>query len=203
MNIQIEKLAKQYEPLVNKITSQMTIKCSKYPWNDIKSMAYEGLSVAIHTYDETKSKMTFTQFAAFCIRNYILIGINNEMHTVKYPAYARKNFEPNISISSIDAPVNTEHSSNVEMYFNTYYEEKFDVNVIDYLISKLCKIFCEKDTKIFCLYFGLNGEEIKGKDIAAKLGVSTAYISQKIKMMITAIKKDDELFEMLSDYYNL
>ena len=38
-------LVKQYEPLVNKITKQFADKVN-VSWEDVKSMAYEGLAIA-------------------------------------------------------------------------------------------------------------------------------------------------------------
>ena len=82
-------LVQQYEPLINKITKQYSDKV-KASWEDLKSMAYEGFAIAINTYDETRSSMTFAQFAGFAIRNNILTSLNNELRTVKLSAYAQK-----------------------------------------------------------------------------------------------------------------
>jgi DNA-directed RNA polymerase specialized sigma subunit len=74
MNISQEQknaLAVQYEPLVNKITKQFVEKV-KVSWDDVKSMAWEGLALAIENYDDERSTMTFTQFAGFAIRNNII-----------------------------------------------------------------------------------------------------------------------------------
>ena len=83
------ELVEKYEPLVNKITKQFVDKV-KVSWDDVKSMAYEGLAIAFNTYDSERSKMTFVQFAGFAIRNNILTGLNNELRTVKLSAYAQK-----------------------------------------------------------------------------------------------------------------
>ena len=74
-------LVQEYEPLVNKLTKQFVDKVH-YPWAEIKSMAYEGLAIALHTYDPQRSKMTFTQFAGFAIRNNILTCLDNEIRTI-------------------------------------------------------------------------------------------------------------------------
>ena len=82
-------LAKQYEPLVNKITKQF-VERVKVSWDDVKSMAWEGFALAIEQYDETKSKMNFTQYAGFAIRNNILTSLDNELRVVKLSNYAQK-----------------------------------------------------------------------------------------------------------------
>ena len=88
-DIEKNALVQQYEPLINKITKQYSDKV-KASWEDIKSMANEGFAIAINTYDSTRSKMTFAQFAGFAIRNNILTSLNNELRTVKLSAYAQK-----------------------------------------------------------------------------------------------------------------
>ena len=83
------ELAKQYEPLVNKLVKQFSTKVA-IDWYEIKSMAYEGLALAIEKYDDERSNMTFTQFAAFSIRNNILTCLDNESRTVKMTNYTQK-----------------------------------------------------------------------------------------------------------------
>jgi hypothetical protein len=89
------ELVKQYEPLINKISGQFfeSVHCS---WEDLKSYAYEGFAIAIQKYDETRSSMNFTQYAAFSIRNNILTSINNELRTVKMSDYNQILLEPTI-----------------------------------------------------------------------------------------------------------
>ena len=40
---------------------------------------------------------------------------------------------------------------------------------------------------------------MKGKDIAAEMGISEGLVSQKVKKIVTWIRKDNELCEMLSN----
>jgi DNA-directed RNA polymerase specialized sigma subunit len=86
--VEKNQLVEQYEPLMNKLVAQFindNVKCS---WEDLKSYAYEGFALAIQKYDETRSSMNFTQYAAYYIRNNILLSLNNELRTVKLSAYA-------------------------------------------------------------------------------------------------------------------
>ena len=88
--VEKNQLVKQYEPLINKLVAQFingNVKCS---WKDLKSYAYEGFAIAIQKYDDSRSTMNFTQYAAFSIRNNILTALNNELRTVKLDAYAQK-----------------------------------------------------------------------------------------------------------------
>ena len=199
------ELAKQYEPLVNKLTKQYTSRI-QVEWNIVKSMAQEGLVIAMNSYDETKSKMTFTQFAAFAIRNNILSKLDEELRTVKLSSYAQKKAkeagESLFNTVSIDQPVSADEDVKPrETVMGMYESAKFDDgDVYDYLYSRIDEKFLERDCKIFYKTFGLKGEEeMKGKDIAAEMGISEGLVSQKVKKIISWIRKDNELCEMLSN----
>ena len=201
------ELAKQYEPLVNKLTKQYTSRI-QVEWNVVKSMAQEGLVIAMNSYDETKSKMTFTQFAAFAIRNNILSKLDEELRTVKLSSYAQKKVkeagESLFNTVSIDQPIPADADIKPrEIVMGMYENAKFDDgDVYDYLYSRIDEKFTERDCKIFYKTFGLKGEEeMKGKDIAAEMGISEGLVSQKVKKIVTWIRKDNELCEMLSNLF--
>ena len=202
---------KQYEPLVNKLTKQFVDKV-KYSWNDIKSMAYEGLVLAMNTYDDTRSKMTFAQYAGFAIRNNILTSLNNELRTVKLSAYAQKkaleNGEETFNTISIDATFDKYNScddcvdrAKSKDYKNMMIEAKFaDGDVFETLYSKLEENFSVRDQEIFYMTFGLkNHDEMKGLEIAKALGISCSLVSVRVKAIIKFIQNDDDLVEILSN----
>ena len=54
------KVAIQYKPLVHKLVNQW-YKKGLTSWDQLESRAYEGLAIAINTYDDEKSKMNFMQ----------------------------------------------------------------------------------------------------------------------------------------------
>ena len=148
------ELAKQYEPLVNKLTKQYTSRI-QVEWNVVKSMAQEGLVIAMNSYDETKSKMTFTQFAAFAIRNNILSKLDEELRTVKLSSYAQKKVkeagESLFNTVSIDQPIPADADIKPrEIVMGMYENAKFDDgDVYDYLYSRIDEKFIERDCKIF------------------------------------------------------
>lgn len=198
-------LAKQYEPLVNKITKQFVEKV-KVNWDDIKSMAWEGFAIAIETYDDSRSKMNFTQFAGFAIRNNILTSLDNELRTVKLSNYAQKKAieagEAIFNSVSIDAPSHSDDELKPREYvMNMYQNEKFsDGDVFEYLYSRIEDQFAERDCEMFYMTFGLkNYDEMKGKEIAKNFGVSEGLVSQKVKKVVTFIRKDRDLCEVLSN----
>lgn len=207
------RLAVQYEPLVNKISKQFYDK-TNVDWSSLKSMAYEGLALAFNTYDSTKSKMKFLNYAAYAIRNNILTGIDNEIRTVKLSNYAQKRAvergEPlfnSVSMSDLmKSDVDDPHNriSSREYKCRLYDTDKFSSgDPLEYLYNRLEEKFSPRDLDMFYKCFGLKGyDNYKNKDIAKEYEVSEGLVSQKIKKVITFIQKDNDLCEMLGSMLN-
>ena len=209
--IERNAFARQYEPLVNKLTKQFADSV-KISWDEIKSMAYEGLSLAMDKYDPERSTMTFTQFAGFAIRNNILTSLNNELRTVKLSAYAQKKAiergDAVFNTVSIDCSMNDNHNSNgfegvpkIKDWQHLQEDAKFsDGDVFETLFAKLEDNFPARDCEIFYMTFGLKDyDEMKGKDIAEYFDISRSLVSIKLKNVISFIQKDEELVEILSN----
>ena len=211
--IEGNEFVSKYEPLVNKITKQFVDKV-KVSWEDVKSMAYEGLIIAKNSYDPNRSKMTFLQYAGFAIRNNILTGLNNELRTVKLSAYAQKKaFERgeavfnsvSIDLSVKDNPskdgCNYSEGQRKNDWERLCEDAKFaDGDIFETLYSKLEENFPVRDCEIFYRTFGLKDfEEEKGKDIAEYFGISRSLVSIKLKTVIKFIQKDSDLMEILSN----
>lgn len=206
-------LATQYEPLVNKLTKQFVDKIA-VPWDDVKSMAYEGLAIAFKTYDPQRSKMSFTQFAGFAIRNNILTGLNNELRTVKLSAYAQKraiergdavfnsvSIDLNLKDNPTESGFGFKNAPRRNEWDKLSTSDKWsDGDIFETLYSKLEDNFPTRDCEIFYMTFGLNGhDEIKGKDIADYFGISRSLVSVKVKSVIKFIQRDEELVEILAN----
>ena len=203
---QKNELVEQYTPLINKLTKQFFDSnqgmCS---WSDLYSMALEGFALAISKYDQERSSMTFTQYAAYAIRNNILTCLNEETRTVKLSAYAQKVVIASggtlFNTVSIDQPItNDEDTKPRDMVMGMYEEEKFsNGDVFKYLYSRLEDQFNQRDRDMFYKIFGLHGfDETPNKDIAKEYGVSEGLVSQRVKKVINWIKQDRDLCEMLS-----
>ena len=197
-------LVRKYEPLVNKITRQYTSKLN-ISWDIVKSMAYEGLALAINNFDSTRSKMTFLQYAGFSIRNNILSSLDNELRTVKLSNYAQKKAvdagESLFNSISIDQPISED--SDVlpyEININMYEEpDSGQDEVFEYLYECINYNFSKRDQLIFYKSFGLNGYiNMKGKEIAKELNISESLVSIKLKQIIKYIKNNKELVNLLS-----
>lgn len=205
-NAEKNQMVKQYEPLVNKLVNQFVSRVA-IGWNEVKSMAYEGLVIAMNTYDEEKSSMNFTQFAAFAIRNNILTSLDNELRTVKMSAYNQKKAAEagETSFTTVRIDMNSTDDDDrrkpQEIRLGMYENEKFsDGDVFEYMYSRLEAQFSTRDCQIFYRLYGLNGfEEITGVEAAKMYGLSVPSISIINKKIITYIKKDTELCEMLAN----
>lgn len=204
----LNKLVKDYEPLINRLTKQYSSKVQA-SFADVKSMAYEGFALAIQKYDPTKSKLTFTQYAAYAIRNNILTSLDNELRTVKLSNYAqnraKERGESLFNSVSIDAPVRTgnddEESSPREMVMNMYEDAKFaDGDVFEFMKERITAAFSKRDAEMFFQKFGICGyEEKTGKEIAKEYGLSEGRVSQAVDSVKKYIRKDSELCEMLTN----
>lgn len=212
-NAELNDLVSQYEPLVNKLTKQFVDKI-KVPWDDVKSMAYEGLAIAIKNYDPNRSNMSFMQYAGFAIRNNILTSLNNELRTVKLSAYAQKKAmeigDAIFNSVSIDY-ANSDNPSDSGYGFTgapkrgewtklSTSDKWSDGDVFETLYSKLEDNFPARDCEIFYMTFGLkNHNETKGKNIAKYFGISCSLVSVKVKGIISFIQKDNDLVEILAN----
>ena len=204
------QLVKQHEQLINKLTKQYVDKVHA-PWNEIKSMAYEGFAIALETYDPERSQMNFTQYAGFSIRNNILTSLDNELRIVKLSAYAQKkateNGESLFNCVSIEGDWCKDNDngrtgqSKTKDWSSLAQEEKFsDGDIFQTLYTKLESNFPARDCEIFYRTFGLKDyDETKGKDIAVYFNISPSLVSMKVKAIINYIQHDTELIEVLSN----
>lgn len=206
--VEKNQLVKQYEPLMNKLVNQF-FKKVQCPWEDLKSYAYEGFSLAIQKYDENKSSMSFTQYAAFAIRNNILTALNSELRTVKMDAYAQKitaeNGIPSFNMISIDhSSDNEDDNKSRKIILSTTIKDGFsNGDVFEYLYSRIEDEFSYRDCEMFYRTYGLKDYEItKNKDIAKIYGVSEGLSCQKVTKIVKWIRKDTELCEQLSELIN-
>lgn len=205
--VQKNKLVEQYTPLVNKLISQFHSK-GVTTWDQLSSMAWEGFAIALNNYDETRSNMNFTQYAAFAIRNNILTSLDEELRTVKLSNYAQKKAvargEALFNTVSIDRSSNNDeedHTVKQKVIMRISSKAKFDDgDVFEYVYNRVESTFSERDCNIFYKTFGLKGfNDTKGKDIAKEFGISEGLVSQKVKKITTFIRKDNELCEMLQN----
>lgn len=204
--IEKNQLVAQYQKLINRLVNQFHKK-GYTTWDQLESMALEGFAIAIHTYDSTRSTLSFTQFAAYAIRNNILTSLDNELRVVKLSAYAQKKVTEaggtTWNTVRLDTNTNSEDSDrpSKDIKLGAYTKAKFDDgDVFEYLYSRVEDEFSNRDCTMFYKSFGLKSFDVTpGKVIAQEFGVSEGCVSQRIKRITTWIRKDSELCEMLSN----
>lgn len=201
-----EQLAKQFEPLVNKIVGQQ-FRILKTDWNTLKSMAHEGLVDAMNKYDPTRSKMTFTQYAAFAMLNSIRNNSVSELHVVTMTSYMMdkvkegkipgSTFET-ISIDTHIHPDQDNKPSN-EAQYGLYEEANWsDGDIIGRLHEGILRGCTNLDVYCFMHYYGLlDYETMAVKELAKDLGVTSGRVSQRIKKVERYIKGDEDLMDIL------
>ena len=200
------EFVKKYERLINRITNQFYSKVST-DWDTIYSMALEGFSLAINKYDETRSSMDFTQYAAYSMRNQILTSLNDELRTVKLSSYAQEVLAKrgeehqftSISIETNDSDDESNTRSVNPLKCACVVPKWIDGDIYKYLYSRIESKFKERDCKIFYMTFGLKDYDInKAVDVAKYFNITEGCVSQRLKLIINYIKKDTELCEMLA-----
>lgn len=210
--VEKNKFANQYKNLVVKLVKQ-TVDKGFSDWDQIESAAWEGFALAMENYDEKRSKLNFTQYAAWSIRNRILYSLDEELRTVKVSYYHRKKAkERNENIycrigfdkGKIDSDNDSSDSFkkfNLDgMHSKPVFE---DGDIYEYMYARLKRQFPKNQRDMFYKSFGLHGyDEMKGKDIAKELGVSEGLVSQKVKKVVNWIRSDNEMCEMLGKLIN-
>jgi RNA polymerase sigma factor (sigma-70 family) len=199
-------MAIQYKPLVIKLTNQFYRKTLSN-WEELESMAYEGLCLAMNKYDSEKSKMSFLSYAAFEIRHNIMNRMTEESRTVKLPYQEQQKLKDagkstcNVIYFDITDDMDDDSPRRNEIKNGLYESSKFDDgDVYEYLYERLETNFSERDCKMFYMTFGLKGyEEIQNRQIAKMIGVSEGLVSQRKKAMIEFIRADNDLCEMLAN----
>ncbi len=208
------EIAQQYRPLVIKVANQIASK-SGVNVEDCISAGNVGLVYAIDNYDE-KSSQTFTQYSAYMIRFFILNDLNDNAHTIRVNRDQQKSLQSKgMSInltSSLDAEIpNADGETTLQRYVKGDDESSIYMSIDpdedaqwSSLINKLETVFNKRDMDIFCSTFGLQGrEELKGKDLAKKYGVSAAAVTQVRNKIINYLRKDKEMRSMLVNLMQL
>ena len=205
------QLAKQFEPLRNKIVGQQ-YKRLKTNWDTLVSMANEGFVIALNTYDPERSQMTFTQFAAFSMLNNIRNCSCIELHTVKLTSYtqdqikkqAEKGEGPgttftSVSISAITNPAADNDNMNREMKYGVYESAKFGDGDPLELLKVMVEDNCNStDAYCFLSYFGIGYPEKQVIELAEELKVTSGRISQRIGKVTKYVKGNELLCESLA-----
>ena len=210
-------IAKQYIPLVNKIARQIN-SSSGYDFNECVNAGNVGLVYAIDNFKEGEGvkNQTFTQYAAYMIRFYILNDINKHSHIIRVNQDQQKRLKSegksielttrlDISVSPDDDKcclsniIAGDNENSIYASLDPSAEE-----IWSNIYKRLNAEFSDRDMDIFCSTFGVNGhDELKGKDIAVKYNISAGAVTQVRNKIVAYMKKDKVLNNMLVDIMQL
>lgn len=224
-------VAKKYMPLVTAIANKYVGK-SPLGKNELLSAGQLGLMQAINTYrrpdnridvdDKIKDKeeakkqkrLTFKQYAGWCIRNSILYDMNYLSRVVKTSQYqyeknrAEGSMERNFEVS-LDAKFGGDEGEDMlsKIADITTSDSRSKTNPEkqwDSIFKELEKKFNTRSLNMFYKYFGLNGaKKMKGQDIAKEFGVTSSRVSGIIKNIVSYLKDNPRTKAMLAELVNV
>lgn len=154
-----------------------------------------GLSKAIKTFDLNRiDEITFSSYAASCIRNEILATIKAEKQLYEYISFDELTYDNKGELFKLEEilldpdDITTDYA---QRDLDEYKKKR---------ISGVLKLLNERERKIIEMYFGFNGQpRLSQPQIAKKLNVSHTLISQIYNSAITKIALELEDFK---DFYS-
>lgn len=176
-----DALVTQYQPLINKITYQYSLK-TRLPFDELKSAAYEGFCEACKCFDPARARGEFYKFAAQRIKFSILRDVGALACPMVIPSYGASKMR-----KSGEYPCKTEINERVcsEPNPEENIDDKFG-NVMKILDTALS----ERDRDFVCSFYGVGGrKKEKIKDISSRWGVSPGLVSQRVKASEQKIRK--------------
>ena len=197
INKERNELAKQYLPLVKKMTRKL-YAYTGMDYSEVESYAWEGLVNAMNSYDPARSNMTFTSYAGYAIRHAVLNGFQRNGRTLAISYYRYKQMtekgEP------LPTTVGIDNFYGASLTKLGYADDPELEDSWEMLRTRLTDNFPSEWTEMFFSLYGIFGRELKkGKDIAKELGVSGCLITKRTHKMIEFIKKDPELLDALRE----
>lgn len=197
--IEREKLARQYMPLVKKISYQLFNK-SSLEYEEVEGYAWEGFVLAMNKYDPERSNLSFKQYAAWSIRNSILNGINADSRTIKVSYYKQKQMKENEQEMPFSISLEKNFSNDDHLYELGFEDNILFDNPWEVLIKELNREFKPEWVDMFLSIYGIDGREtVSCKELAKKYNISPALITVRKNKMIKYIQSKQELLDVLYD----
>jgi len=154
-------------------------KNSEVEYDELFGQAQLGLFKAARTWDESKSK--FATYACTCINNEILM-------------YLRKVRRRGYMDSLDDIAYNGDPLSTTTGYDITPSGTDVENDVLFEFYMRQVNSFIEslptREAYILTSYYGINGPELKQREIAESLGLAQSYVSRIIRKLTTRLKEE-------------
>lgn len=176
------EITKQYYPLITKLTNQYL------EGNDselVRGAAEYGFSYALNTYKEGTSQ-SFLQYAAWCMRNFILNDIK------AYSSVVRN--EPNSQHYS-----DCEEFSDKLAYEDDHYTDDYD-RIVRIIREKIeAKYNLEKCEMLYHSMALFGYKKMTLKELSIQYGISQPGIKQMNDRIISYIRSDEELLQEVKE----
>lgn len=232
LNLKSEKgrnaVLKKYEPLIHKICKQFHGK-SNLSYEDLLSVAYEAMAIAIKDYGQIRKKKTekqeeaiksytFGQFAAYAIRNLILDNIKNFSHTVRIPISQQQKEKQktgrNTKSNTVSGNKAVGHDDEGNKTLFDFMADSSDTSSgLDKAdMKKLWKeIFDELESEfeskiidMFYSFYGLNGhKQLQNKQLAAKYNIKPSQVTYYCFRVRNYIMTNKKILDKFKDVYEL
>lgn len=220
-------LAKKYDPLVWKIAREFNGK-SEFSLEELHAIGAAGFVDAMNTYgkktnksdatDEQVKGFTFTSWASWRIRIWILENIKDQGHLVRIPrsvqAKERQETGRNTKSNSIsvETSVGKDKDGNSKTLLDKIgdyerggksLEEVDNEKLWKAIHKKLQSKFDDKTLDVFYSWFGLNGaKKLSGKELMDKYGFKNQANITAIKNKVLAyMTHDKQMFNALKELY--
>lgn len=199
-------VAKEFAPLMTKIVNQWDGKCP-LDRELLYMQAEYGLVYAMNHFKEGTTQ-NFIQYAAWCMRNWILNGISEFGSTVRInPGQRNKMLKGGESVYvtfsidrdsrsiSEDSELSRYIAQNPdEINFEVVSKEKVLKQLTDFVDSH----FNERTRDIFYSTYELKGHKrMKGVELCKKYNCTAPLISQINRSVIESVRENPELMEVL------
>lgn len=221
------EIAKKYDPLVWKIARSFVGKC-EFSLEELHASGLYGLVKAMNDYgkktdknlagEEAIKSTTFTQYAAYIIRVWILEDIKDRSHLVRIPRSQQKaersetGFNTKTNSISVETTVGKDKDGNKQSLLNKLgdFERagkslEFEDNekLWDGIHKKLAKKFDKDSLDLFYSIFGLRGyKKLSGKELMDKYKLKNPANVTVIKnRIIQYMIKDPALYNALLELY--
>lgn len=219
---------KKYEPLIHKICKQFHGK-SNLSYEDLLSVAYEAIAIAIKDYGQIRKKKTeeqeeaiknytFGQFAAYAIRNLILDNIKNFSHTVRIPISQQQKEKQktgrNTKSNTVSGNKAVGHDDEGNKTLFDFMADSSDTSSgLDKAdMKKLWKeIFDELESEfepkiidMFYSFYGLNGhKQLQNKQLAAKYNIKPSQVTYYCFRVRNYIMTNKNILNKFKNVYEL
>lgn len=196
-------VAKEFRPLMAKIVNQWDGQCP-LDRELLYMQAEYGLVYAMNHFKEGTSQ-NFIQYAAWCMRNWILNGIAEFGSTVRINPGRRKKMLDEGESVYVTVPIERDGSQEPEINryicqnpeeieFETVPKETVMKRLTDFVDSR----FNERAKDIFYSTYELKGhKKMKGVELCKKYNCTAPLISQINRSVIDAIRENKSLMEVL------